>query len=169
MASATIFTIPVYVVLASPERDGTPRNMIMLVTLFLHGGSHLQAQVDWQTVRSEMSFLTQSVSGVLASTPLFVDVLYPPEILHNPLYLVVNDPPGYTFPNRLLITINITEFNPGDPSSLRVHSQLSVLAPARRVDAGAIRLRASVVPPPVYAPSTSDEPETPTASATETT
>lgn len=105
-----------------------------------------------------MSFVGPGVSEVRAFAPPYVDVVYPPEVLLNPLYLVINDPPGLSFPvsdavsvptatytvtplqDRILITINITEFNPGTPSSTRVSGDMRWMHTARRVDIGTLRL-----------------------------
>lgn len=119
------------------------------------GASRLKAHVDWQQVPSDISFLTPNVSEVRATAPAFVDVVYPPEILNNPLYLVVGDPPGVMFPvsaldtmhvprlisptkHRILFTVHVTEFNPGDPLSLRVFASIVFMPPASRVNAGAL-------------------------------
>lgn len=70
----------------------------MTVTLAVYGGSTLHAHIDWQQAASELSFVTPSVSEVSVQAPAFVRVFYPREILQNPLYVVVSDPPGFTFP-----------------------------------------------------------------------
>ncbi|KAL1944335.1 hypothetical protein VTO73DRAFT_3520 [Trametes versicolor] len=138
MSTTTVFNIPIYVVLASPDTDGKPRLLILIASLYMLGGSRLKAHVDWQQVPSDISFLTPNVSEVRATAPAFVDVVYPPEILNNPLYLVVGDPPGVMFPHRILFTVHVTEFNPGDPLSLRVFASIVFMPPPSRVNAGAL-------------------------------
>ncbi|KAI0643089.1 hypothetical protein C8Q79DRAFT_916110 [Trametes meyenii] len=92
----------------------------------------METSVDVDHVASEDSCEIPLTPNVKASNvPPFVDVFYPQNIMENTMYIVVHDPPGLTFPHRLLIAISMRELNPGDPLTFTVSAKMRWMAPAR--------------------------------------
>ncbi|KAI0675199.1 hypothetical protein C8Q78DRAFT_1075516 [Trametes maxima] len=126
-----IFRIPVYVCLPARDRDGLPKQVLLSVVLHMLGNQHLQAFVDVDHVTSEDSVAISTVPIVKAcDLPDYVDAFYPPNVLENPIYFVIHDPPTLTFPNRLRIAVAMLEYNPGDHTTFTVTAKLEWMAPA---------------------------------------
>ncbi|KAI0640760.1 hypothetical protein C8Q79DRAFT_930407 [Trametes meyenii] len=129
-----IMRLPVYVELAARTKEGLPKHVLLTVVLRALEDANLQAEVEVDLVASEESYDVPLTAIVHASNiPSYVDVFYPRNVLENPIYIVVHDPPNLTFPHRLRITLCVREYNPGDASTFAVHVKLQWMDPARTV------------------------------------
>ncbi|KAI0349491.1 hypothetical protein OH77DRAFT_1525007 [Trametes cingulata] len=118
-----LFAIPVFTALPVPDRTDQPRHLLISVSVELVNGASLRAHAYWLETPPPLPSNTNPRHNTtnIGSTPPGVDVFLPPHILGQPLYIVLREHPDLHLPTPFLVAVLITEWSPGDPSSLELH------------------------------------------------
>ncbi|KAI0657843.1 hypothetical protein C8Q70DRAFT_266535 [Cubamyces menziesii] len=120
----TLLDIPLFVELPVADYFSNARHLLLLVSLRLFNGSRLQAKITWNEVPPLLP------QRIFAHTPVYIPTIphvhtfFTPNIFTHPFYIMITDLPGLTLPRPLLMIVSVTEWFPGDPSSMEAHVDL---------------------------------------------